>query len=47
MHNFVSHVWMAHVTQNATAVPMFLEDDHVSFGSHPDVSVEAWGESKR
>ena len=47
MHNFVSHVWMAHVAQHATAVPMFLERNHVSFGSHPDVSVEAWGGSKR
>ena len=47
MHNFVSHVWMAHVAHHDTAVPMFFERNHVSFGSHPDVSVEAWGGSKR
>ena len=47
MHNFVTHIWMAYVAQHATAVPMFLECDYVSFGRHPEVSVEAWGGSKK
>ena len=47
MHTFVRHVWMVHVAQHATAVPMFLEGDHVSIGSHSDVSVEAWGGPKK
>ena len=46
MHNFVSYTWMAHVAHHTTAVLMFLECDYHSFGRHPDVSVEAWGESK-
>jgi hypothetical protein len=47
MHHFVTHIWVAHVAQHATAVTMFLEGNYVLFGRHGGVSVEAWGGSKK
>ena len=47
MHNFSTHIWMAHVVQHATAVPIYLENEYVTFGHHDSVSAEAWGGSKK
>ena len=44
---FDTHMWMDHVVQHATAVPVFVDGKRVTFGHHDRVSIEAWGGGKK
>ena len=43
VRTFETHMWMAHVVQHATCVPVFVHNGEVSFVTNDHVSVEAWG----
>jgi hypothetical protein len=43
VRNFERHMWMAHIVQHATCVPVFVHNGEVSFVTNDHVSVEAWG----
>ena len=47
IRNFETHIWMVHVVQHATAIPVFIEGNSVTFGWHKDISVEAWDGGKK
>ena len=38
-----THMWMIHVAQHATCVPIFLHNGEVLFMTNDHVSAEAWG----
>ena len=47
LRNYETHMWMGHVVQHATAIPVFIEANRVTFGEHKNISVEAWGGGKK
>ena len=47
IRNYETHMWMAHVVQHATTIPVFIEGTSVTSGQHKDVSVEARGDGKK